>query len=243
MRIGGEAPGRRVHSARRWIWAPCAGDGAFLKRTCRAAWASPPHPDTGYTKKNQAAEIAGMLLKIEKADLVTHDIGNMVGYAFAAQFPARVTRWVVIDALLPGIGPWEDIIRSPLLWHFNFHGPDEERLVQGRERIYLDRFRNEFSANPAAIDEATRRHYAELCCANPAQRLCGPWRARPRAVPALHRPRLLRAHPRREPSPSWRPTGTFMPLASRSPCHADGFLGVKIQRGVTGRSFSNRWQT
>ena len=86
----------------------------------------------------------------------------MVGYAFAAQFPSRVTRWVAIDAPLPGIGPWDEILRNPLLWHFNFRGPDAERLVKGRERIYLDRFWNELSAKPAAIDEATRRHYAEF---------------------------------------------------------------------------------
>jgi pimeloyl-ACP methyl ester carboxylesterase len=80
----------------------------------------------------------------------------------AAQFPARVTRWVIIDAPLPGIGPWDEIIRSPALWHFNFRGPDVERLVKGRERIYLDRFWNELSANPKAVAEATRRHYARL---------------------------------------------------------------------------------
>ena len=86
----------------------------------------------------------------------------MVGYAFAAQYPARVTRWVVMDAPLPGIGPWDEILKSPMLWHFNFRGPDVERLVAGRERIYLDRFYNELSANPASIDEATRQHYAAL---------------------------------------------------------------------------------
>ena len=96
------------------------------------------HPDTGYTKKNQAADILGIMdtLKIQKADLVTHDIGNMVGFAMVAQSPARIARWVAIDAPLPGIGDWDNIIRSPLLWHFNFRGPDEERLVQGRERCY-----------------------------------------------------------------------------------------------------------
>jgi pimeloyl-ACP methyl ester carboxylesterase len=108
------------------------------------------HPDTGYTKKNQAVDIAGVMdaLKVQTADLVTHDIGNMVGYASAAQCPVRVTRWVVIDAPLPGIGDWDNITRSPMLWHFNFRGPDEERLVQGRERIYLDRFWNELSGDP-----------------------------------------------------------------------------------------------
>lgn len=122
------------------------------------------HPDTGYTKRNQGNDIAGVLdaLKIAKADLVTHDIGNMVGYAFAVQYPTRVVRWVAMDAPLPGIGDWDNIIRDPRLWHFNFRGPDVERLVEGRERIYLDRFYNELSANPAVIDEATRDHYAAL---------------------------------------------------------------------------------
>ena len=122
------------------------------------------HPDTGYTKKNQALDITGVMdaLKIQKADLVTHDIGNMVGYALAVQFPARITKWVVVDAPLPGIGNWDQIKQSPLLWHFNFRGPDEERLVAGRERIYLDRFYDELSADPKKIDEATRQHYAAL---------------------------------------------------------------------------------
>jgi pimeloyl-ACP methyl ester carboxylesterase len=86
----------------------------------------------------------------------------MVGYALAAQLPKRITRWAVIDAPLPGIGNWDTILRSPLLWHFNFRGPDEERLVKGRERIYLDRFYNELSADPSRIDNATRNHYAAL---------------------------------------------------------------------------------
>jgi pimeloyl-ACP methyl ester carboxylesterase len=122
------------------------------------------HPDAGYSKKNQALDIVGVMdaLKIERAALVTHDIGNMVGYALAVQFPKRITRWAVIDAPLPGVGHWDDIVRSPLLWHFNFRGPDVERLVQGRERIYLDRFYNELSADPKRIDEQTRQHYAEL---------------------------------------------------------------------------------
>jgi pimeloyl-ACP methyl ester carboxylesterase len=69
---------------------------------------------------------------------------------------------VAMDAPLPGIGPWDELLKMPMLWHFNFRGPDMERLVAGRERIYLDRFYNELSANPAAIDEATREHYAKL---------------------------------------------------------------------------------
>ncbi len=149
------------------MWAPLAAvlvkDHTVIVPDLRGMGLS-AHPDSGYTKKNQALDIVGIMdtLQVQKADLVTHDIGNMVGYALAAQFPARITRWVVIDAPLPGIGDWDQIKQSPLLWHFNFRGPDEERLVAGRERIYLDRFYDELSADPKKIDEATREHYAKL---------------------------------------------------------------------------------
>jgi pimeloyl-ACP methyl ester carboxylesterase len=121
-------------------------------------------PPSGFDKKTQAGDVAGVLdaLRIDSADLVTHDIGNMVGYAFAAQYPKRVTRFILIDAPVPGIGPWEEILKNPLLWHFRFGGPDMERLVAGRERIYLDRFWNEFSATPSRFGEAARTHYAKL---------------------------------------------------------------------------------
>jgi len=122
------------------------------------------YPNVGYDKKTQGVDIATVMEKlgVQRADLVTHDIGNMVGYALASQYPDRITKWAIIDAPLPGIGPWDEILKSPLLWHFNFRGPDVDRLVKGRERIYLDRFWNELSANPKAIDEETRQHYAKL---------------------------------------------------------------------------------
>ncbi len=121
-------------------------------------------PAGGFDKKTQAGDVAGVLdaLKIDRVDLVTHDIGNMVGYAFVAQHRDRVTRFVLIDAPVPGVGPWEEILKNPLLWHFRFGGPDMERLVAGRERIYLDRFWNEFSATPARFSEAAREHYSRL---------------------------------------------------------------------------------
>jgi pimeloyl-ACP methyl ester carboxylesterase len=122
------------------------------------------HPEGGYEKMAQARDLAGILdrLNVKDVALATHDIGNMVGYAFAAQYPSRTTRWVVMDAPLPGLGHWDDQLKNPKVWHFNFRGPDVERLVAGRERILLDRFYNELSATPAAIDEETRNHYAAL---------------------------------------------------------------------------------
>jgi len=149
------------------MWAPLAAalihDHTVIIPDLRGMGLS-SQPEGGYDKKTQAQDIAQVMdrLHIDKADLVTHDIGNMVGYALAAQYPARVSRWVVMDAPLPGIGAWEKQLQNPKVWHFNFRGPDVERLVKGRERIYLDRFYNELSANPKAIDEATRAHYAAL---------------------------------------------------------------------------------
>lgn len=121
-------------------------------------------PAQGYDKKLQAVDMAGVLdqLEVKRADVVAHDIGNMVAFAFAAQYPDRVAKLAVIDAPIPGIGPWDEILKNPLLWHFRFGGPDMERLVAGRERIYLDRFWNEFSATPARFSEAAREHYARL---------------------------------------------------------------------------------
>src|SRR5262249_5716296 len=99
------------------MWAPLAAD---LVRDHRVVvpdlrgMGLSSKPEGGYDKKTQALDVADVLdaLKIQQVDLVTHDIGNMVGYAFAAQFPARVTRWVVMDAPVPGIGPWEEILKN-----------------------------------------------------------------------------------------------------------------------------------
>jgi len=121
-------------------------------------------PAGGFDKKTQAEDVEGVLvaLGVQRVDVVAHDIGNMVAFQFAARHPERVRRMVLIDAPVPGVGPWEEILKNPLLWHFRFGGPDMERLVAGRERIYLDRFWNEFSASPARFGEAARRHYADL---------------------------------------------------------------------------------
>ena len=149
------------------MWAPLAAELARDHRVIvpdlRGMGLS-AKPEAGYGKKNEARDIAGVLdaLQADKVDVVAHDIGNMVGYSFAAQYPSRTTKLVLMDAPLPGIGPWDEILKNPLLWHFRFGGPDMERLVAGRERIYLDRFWNEFSADPKKWDEASREHYAKL---------------------------------------------------------------------------------
>lgn len=122
------------------------------------------HPAGGYDKKSQAGDIRTVLasLGVDRVSVVGHDIGTMVAYAYAARYSDKVDKLVVMDAPVPGIPPWDDIVRSPQLWHFSFGGPDAERLVAGRERIYLDRFWNEFAGDPSKIDEKTRRYYTKF---------------------------------------------------------------------------------
>lgn len=170
VRVGGQGPAAILlhgYGETGDMWAPLAAelahDHTVIAPDLRGMGLS-SRPAYGYDKRTQGGDMAGLLVElgIARADLITHDIGNMVGYAFAAQYPHRVTRFVVMDAPLPGIGPWEEILKHPLLWHFRFGGPDMERLVAGRERIYLDRFWNEFSADPKSFGEASREHYARL---------------------------------------------------------------------------------
>jgi pimeloyl-ACP methyl ester carboxylesterase len=129
--------------------------------------------ESGYDKKTQAQDMRAVVtaLGYDKTVVVAHDIGNMVAYAYAATYPDKVERLVVMDAPIPGIGPWDEIRLNPGVWHFNFHGPDAERLVAGRERIYFDRIWNDFTGNPAEPDEATRNF---LQLRTQCQAGCGP---------------------------------------------------------------------
>ncbi|MBS0583945.1 MAG: alpha/beta fold hydrolase [Proteobacteria bacterium] len=170
VRIGGTGPAVVVihgYGDTGDMWAPLAAElmrnHTVVAPDLRGMGLSAGATD-GFTKKNEAEDIAGVMdaLHIARADIVGHDIGNMVAYAFAKSHPDRTTRLVMMDAPVPGIGPWDEILKSPLLWHFRFGGPDMERLVAGRERIYLDRFWNEFSAKPEHFPENSRRHYATL---------------------------------------------------------------------------------
>ncbi len=118
-------------------------------------------PPGGYDKKTEAKDIRAVItsLGFDRTFVVAHDIGNMVAYAYAAMYPDKVERLIVMDAPIPGIGPWPEILQNPGVWHFNFHGPDAERLVAGRERIYLDRIWNDFTGDRSQPDEATRNFF------------------------------------------------------------------------------------
>jgi len=120
-------------------------------------------PNGGYDKKTMAQDIHALasLLGFEQASVAGHDIGLMVAYAYAAQYPAEVDRIVLMDAFLPGVGDWTTVWLLRDLWHFHFYGVTPLKLVAGRERIYFEHFWNDFAANPAhSIPEADRRFYA-----------------------------------------------------------------------------------
>ncbi len=117
----------------------------------------------GYDKATMAVDIHELVrsLGIDRASVVGHDIGLMVAYAYAAQFPAETERVVLMDAFLPGIGQWNNVWLLRDKWHFNFYGDTPLALVKGRERTYLEHFWNDFAADPRhSVSEDDRRLYA-----------------------------------------------------------------------------------
>ena len=120
-------------------------------------------PDSGYDKKSMARDIQALAasLGIRQAAIAGHDIGLMVAYAYAAQFPAEVERIALLDAFLPGIGDWKNVWLMRDLWHFHFYGETPLALVAGRERIYFEHFWNDFAADRTrSVPEADRQFYA-----------------------------------------------------------------------------------
>ncbi len=120
-------------------------------------------PANGYDKKTMAQDIHALALSLglKSATVVGHDIGLMVAYAYAAQYPNEVDRVVLMDAFLPGVGDWKTVWLLRDLWHFHFYGETPLKLVTGRERIYFEHFWNDFAADPKhSVPEADRRFYA-----------------------------------------------------------------------------------
>ena len=117
----------------------------------------------GYTKSAMARDMQALMkgLGHDKVSIVGHDIGSMVAYAYAAQFPGEVKSIALLDAFLPGVGEWTKVWLAREQWHFVFYGKTPQALVQGRERIYLDHFWNDFAADPTkSVPEADRKLYA-----------------------------------------------------------------------------------
>ncbi|MFT3686539.1 MAG: alpha/beta hydrolase [Phycisphaerales bacterium] len=122
-------------------------------------------PATGYDKKTMAVDVHALVssLGVQKAAVVGHDIGLMVAYAYAAQFPQETERVVLMDAFLPGVGDWKNVWLMRDLWHFHFYGEVPLALVKGRERTYFEHFWNDFAADRShSVPEEDRRLYSAL---------------------------------------------------------------------------------
>jgi len=120
-------------------------------------------PRGGFTKKAMAQDIHALAISLgfRHEVVVGHDIGLMVAYAYAAQYPNEVDRVVLMDAFLPGVGDWKSVWLLRDLWHFHFYGETPLKLVAGRERIYFEHFWNDFAADPKhSVPEVDRRFYA-----------------------------------------------------------------------------------
>jgi pimeloyl-ACP methyl ester carboxylesterase len=120
-------------------------------------------PPDGYTKAAMAQDIHALVksLDYDRIRLVGHDIGLMVAYAYAAQYPGEIDRIVLMEAFLPGVGDWNSVFLLRDLWHFHFYGKTPLALVTGRERIYLEHFWNDFAADPTkSVLETDREFYA-----------------------------------------------------------------------------------
>ena len=125
-------------------------------------------PSDGYTKAAMAQDIHALVKSLEfgRIRLVGHDIGLMVAYAYAAQYPQEVDRLVLMEAFLPGVGDWNSVFLLRDLWHFHFYGKTPLALVAGRERVYLDHFWNDFAADPTkSVSEKDREFYAKAYAA------------------------------------------------------------------------------
>jgi pimeloyl-ACP methyl ester carboxylesterase len=119
-------------------------------------------PEGGYDKKTMAQDIHALAMTLghKRVGIVGHDIGLMVAYAYAAQFPSEVERIALMDAFLPGVGDWTSVWLLRDLWHFHFYGKTPLALVDGRERIYFEHFWNDFAADPArSVSEKDRQFY------------------------------------------------------------------------------------
>lgn len=122
----------------------------------------PQNPKGPYDMAAVARTLHGLMvsLGVHREAVVGHDIGLMAAYAYAAQFPSEVTKLALMDAPIPGVGPWNEVLLMPAIWHFHFNGKYAEQLTAGRERIYLNRIWDDFAYHPARITDATRTYYA-----------------------------------------------------------------------------------
>jgi len=122
------------------------------------------------TKAQMAHAVHEVITKmeLEQVTLVGQDVGGMVAYAYLWGL-ADVSRGVIMDVVIPGVDPWDDVLRNPAIWHFAFHAVPElpEILVRGHERPYFDFFYDSLSHDSSKLTEETRDMYAEAYAGAP----------------------------------------------------------------------------
>jgi pimeloyl-ACP methyl ester carboxylesterase len=148
------------------MWRPLIGELARTRTVIAPdlrGFGASAKPEGGYDKKTMARDVHALAQSLghKRLAIAGHDIGLMVAYAYAAQYPAEVDRIALMDAFLPGVGDWRNVWLLRDLWHFHFYGKTPLALVEGRERIYFEHFWNDFAADPArSVSEADRQLYA-----------------------------------------------------------------------------------
>jgi pimeloyl-ACP methyl ester carboxylesterase len=168
-KIAGQGPGvvllhGYTETSRMWLplMPQLATNHTVIAPDLRGAGES-ERPQGGYDKKTMAKDIRELVhqLGFKQVSVAGHDIGLMVAYAYAAQYPSEISKVVLMDAFLPGVGDWKSVWLMRDLWHFHFYGETPLALVKGRERIYFEHFWNDFAADRThSVPEADRQFYA-----------------------------------------------------------------------------------
>jgi pimeloyl-ACP methyl ester carboxylesterase len=122
-------------------------------------------PATGYEKTVVAEDIRALVTALgvgPVVNLVGHDLGGHVAYAYAAQYPDEVGTLSIIDVPLPGIEPWDQLVQTPELWHLHFHAVRDlpEMLIAGRELQYLSWMHNTWAVKSSAFTHEVEDTYA-----------------------------------------------------------------------------------
>lgn len=121
-------------------------------------------PSAACDKRSLAGYVREVIaqLGLQHVTLVGHDVGGMIVYAFLQAWPGELARAVIMNTVIPGIDPRDDVERNPHIWHFAFHAVPQlpETLVEGRQADYFNFFYDALSANRNGVGERARHAHA-----------------------------------------------------------------------------------
>ena len=120
-------------------------------------------PGAPFLKVEIAKLVHQVVKKINLNDLtiVGHDVGGQVAFSYLHEYPSEIRAAIILDVVIPGLPPWEDVLRNPYLWHFAFHSIPKlpETMVTGKEKEYFEFFYNAISAHPERITPQAKDEY------------------------------------------------------------------------------------